>query len=306
MPLTSGPVISPKSTTSSFRSLFIFVIIEHASRRIVHVAVTSQPSDVWVARQVREATPWGEGPRYLICDNDTKYGRHFSAIAAGTGIKEIRTPLPLRMGRVNCYLIQTAAGHVLIDTGGSNARKALHRELEGAGCMPGSLKLVLLTHGDFDHIGNAAYLRSAFAARIAMHRDDSGMAERGDMFVNRKKPNILIRALVPIFTGFGTSERFTPDVLLDDGYDLSQHGLEAKVICLPGHSSGSIGILTASGELFCGDLFENTKGPALNSLIDDSPAANASAANLEGLRIGTVYPGHGQPFAKELLTKGTR
>jgi hydroxyacylglutathione hydrolase len=207
------------------------------------------------------------------------------------------------MGRVNCYLIQTAAGHVLIDTGGSNARKELHGQLESAGCIPGSLKLILLTHGDFDHIGNAAYLRSAFGAKIAMHRDDSCMAERGDMFVNRKKPNILIRALIPIITRFGTSERFTPDVLLDDGYDLSQHGLEAKIICLPGHSKGSIGILTASGELFCGDLFENTKGPALNSLVDDSAAVNASVAKLEALRIRTVYPGHGQPFIMELLAK---
>ncbi|MCJ7530910.1 MAG: MBL fold metallo-hydrolase [Anaerolineales bacterium] len=219
-------------------------------------------------------------------------------------INIITLPLPLRMGRVNCYLIQTSAGHILIDTGGSNARKELHRELESAGCMPSSLKFVILTHGDFDHIGNAAYLRSAFGARIAMHLDDSGMAERGDMFVNRKKPNILFRALVSIFTGFGTSERFTPDVPLDDGYDLSQHGLEAKIISLPGHSKGSIGILTASDELFCGDLFENTKGPTINSLIDDSTAAGASVANLESLKIRTVYPGHGQPFAMELLAKG--
>jgi glyoxylase-like metal-dependent hydrolase (beta-lactamase superfamily II) len=55
--------------------------------------------------------------------------------------------------------------------------------------------------------------------------------------------------------------------------------------------------------LFCGDLLENTKGPALNALTDDSAAANASVAKLEALKIGTVYPGHGQPFAMELLTK---
>jgi len=220
-------------------------------------------------------------------------------------ISILTLPLPLRMGRVNCYLIRTAAGHLLIDTGGSNARKALRGGLERAGCMPGSLKLVLLTHGDFDHIGNAAYLRAAFGARIAMHRDDSGMAERGDMFVNRKKPNVLIGALIPFFTGFGASERFTPDILLDDGYDLSQHGLEAKVISVPGHSRGSIGVLTADGELFCGDLFENTKGPALNSIMDDPAAAAASIARLETLKIGTVYPGHGQPFGMEMLTKST-
>ncbi|MCJ7678848.1 MAG: MBL fold metallo-hydrolase [Anaerolineales bacterium] len=219
-------------------------------------------------------------------------------------ISALSLPLPFRMGRVNCYLIPTAAGHVLIDTGGSNARKELHGQLERAGCAPGSLRLVILTHGDFDHIGNAAYLRSVFGAKIAMHYDDSGMAERGDMFVNRRRPNILIRALLPIFTGFGTSERFTPDVLLEDEHDLSQHSLEAKVIGLPGHSKGSIGILTASGGLFCGDLFENTKKPALNALMDDPVAANASLARLRALKIGTVYPGHGQPFAMELLTKG--
>ena len=147
------------------------------------------------------------------------------------------------------------------------------------------------------------HLRSAFGAMIVMHRDDSGMAERGDMFVNRNRPNILIRTLIPVFTGFGAAERFMPDVLLDDGYDLSQRGLEAKAICLPGHSEGSIGILTAGGELFCGDLFASTKGPALNSLIDDLRAANASVARLEALKPRMVYPGHGPPYAMELLTK---
>jgi len=220
-----------------------------------------------------------------------------------SNINIITLPMPLGMGRVNCYLIQASAGQFLIDTGGSNARKELLRELKNIGLMPGSLKLIILTHGDFDHIGNAAYLRSAFGARMAMHRDDAGMAERGDMFFNRKKPNILIRALLPLLTGFGTSERFRPDLLLDDGYDLSQLGLETRIISIPGHSKGSIGILTASGELFCGDLFENTKEPALNSLIDDPTAANASVANLKGLKIKTVYPGHGRPFEMELLTK---
>ena len=66
--------------------------MEHASRRIVHIAVTAHPSDAWVAQQLREATPWGAGPKYLIRDNDSKYGKQFSAVAAGTGIKEIRTP----------------------------------------------------------------------------------------------------------------------------------------------------------------------------------------------------------------------
>jgi glyoxylase-like metal-dependent hydrolase (beta-lactamase superfamily II) len=219
--------------------------------------------------------------------------------------RTIALPLPLRMGRVNCYLIEAAAGFALIDTGGPNARAALHAALADAGCSPGSLRVILLTHGDFDHIGNAAYLRTTFGTRIAMHGDDAGMAERGDMFVNRKRPNLLVRSLIPLFTGFGAAERFTPDLYLADGDDLAQYGLEATILSLPGHSRGSVGVLTAAGELFCGDLFENTKGPALNSLLDDPAAAAASLARLERLRIGAVYPGHGQPFGMEMLTKNT-
>jgi hydroxyacylglutathione hydrolase len=213
-------------------------------------------------------------------------------------------PLPLRMGTVNCYLLRTVAGFVLIDTGGSNARKMLLAELERSGCSPGALNLVVLTHGDFDHIGSAAHLRTATGAAIAMGRDDAAMAERGDMFANRKRPNALVRTLIPIITGFGASERFTPDILLDDGYDLSPHGFDAKVISLPGHSRGSIGILAAVGDLFCGDLFENTKSPALNLLMDDPAAAQASVATLATRVVTTVYPGHGRPFALAQITVG--
>ncbi len=76
-----------------FRPLFAFIITELGSRRIVHVGVTRAPTDAWVAQQLREATPFGEAPTYLIRDNDAKYGPHFSAVATGTGIAVLRTPI---------------------------------------------------------------------------------------------------------------------------------------------------------------------------------------------------------------------
>jgi hydroxyacylglutathione hydrolase len=215
-------------------------------------------------------------------------------------IKTIRLPLPYRLGTVNCYLVETDAGYVLIDTGGSNKRTELEKELLSAGCQPGNLTLIVLTHGDFDHSGNAAYLRKKFGAKIAMHHDDSGMVERGDMFGNRQKGNnILTRRLVPILFGFGKSERFTPDFYLDEGDDLSDYGFDARVLHIPGHSKGSIGILAAGGDLFCGDLLECTGRPALNSIMDDLAAGNASVESLKSLTINTVYPGHGEPFPME-------
>jgi hydroxyacylglutathione hydrolase len=221
-------------------------------------------------------------------------------------IKTIRLSLPLKLGNVNCYLIKTDDGYILIDTGGSNKRAELETELENAGCRPGNLKLIVLTHGDFDHTGNAAYLRQKFGPKVAMHAKDARMVEHGDMFLNRKRPNILVRKLVPFLFGFGKAERFTPDLYLDEGDEFSEYECDARVVCIPGHSQGSIGILTAGGDLFCGDLFENTDKPALNSLMDDLAAANASLEKLVGLEINTIYPGHGEPFSMELVLKSHR
>lgn len=217
--------------------------------------------------------------------------------------KVINLALPLGMGSVNCYLIESDSNFILIDTGFSKNWRKLDEELTQAGCKPGNLKLVILTHGDFDHTGNAVHLRQKYAAKIAMHPDDWGMLERGDMFWNRKKGNALIRLLAPKLIGFGRAEMCTPDLALEDGYDLCETGIDAKILSIPGHSKGSIAVLTTEGELFSGDLIDNTKTPALNSIMDDPVAGNASLEKLKKLGIKTVYPGHGESFSMELLIK---
>ena len=217
-------------------------------------------------------------------------------------INTITTPFIFNVS-VNCYLVRTGDGFILIDTGRTNKRGAIEKELESAGCQPGNLSLIVLTHGDFDHCGNAAYLRKKFGTQIAMHKDDSGMVERGDMLWNRNKQNILIRIVFKLFFRLSKSDRFKPDLYVDEGYDFSGYGFDAEVLDIPGHSKGSIGILTASGDLFCGDLLANVDKPEIWSIIDDSVAAHASVEKLKRLQINAVYPGHGQPFPMELFMK---
>jgi putative transposase len=107
-----GP-LSPKQTWSTFlrnhakdiwavdflqtydlcnRAIFVFVVIELGSRRLVHFGVTRSPNDAWVAQQLREATPFGEGPRFLIRDNDNKFSAAFDRVADGTDIEVLTTP----------------------------------------------------------------------------------------------------------------------------------------------------------------------------------------------------------------------
>jgi transposase InsO family protein len=85
-----------------FRSTFVFVIIELESRRVVHVNVTRQPTDTWVAQQLREATPFGEGPRFLIRDNDKKYGGQFQQMVDGANIEILKTPVEAPRANAFC------------------------------------------------------------------------------------------------------------------------------------------------------------------------------------------------------------
>jgi len=74
-----------------FRAIFVFVIIHLGSRKVIYGNVTRSPTDVWIAQQWRNATPFDRGPKYLIRDNDGKYGEHFAHVTAT--IKILRTPV---------------------------------------------------------------------------------------------------------------------------------------------------------------------------------------------------------------------
>jgi len=84
-----------------FRTIFAFFIIDLGTRRVIRFAVTRSPSRQWVAQQLREATSWAERPRFLIRDNDDKFGREFDNVAKACGTKVLRTPI--RAPRANSF-----------------------------------------------------------------------------------------------------------------------------------------------------------------------------------------------------------
>jgi hydroxyacylglutathione hydrolase len=224
--------------------------------------------------------------------------------------QEIRTiTLHGRLYQVNCYLVQADAGFVLIDTGLATRRADLGRALEAAGCRPGVLRLIVLTHGDADHAGNAVHLRDAYGGPIAAHRAEWAALERGNMRLSRGEMKFARRMMAGAlfrFAGLRGPDRLRPDLALEDGDDLAGLGLDARVLHLPGHSRGSIGILTAQGDLFCGDLFTNLGSPEPNSLVDGPADLAASVERLRGLDLRTIYPGHGGPFRMDQVETGAR
>ena len=77
--------------TVTFKVLFVFFVIAHARRRIVHFAVTAHPTAEWTAQQVVEAFPWEAAPRFLLRDRDAVYGPAFEVRVENLGIEEVLT-----------------------------------------------------------------------------------------------------------------------------------------------------------------------------------------------------------------------
>ncbi len=77
--------------TVTFKVLFVFVVLVHARRRIVHFNLTEHPTAQWAAQQISEAFPWEVAPRYLVRDRDSVYGSAFRTRMACMGIEEVLT-----------------------------------------------------------------------------------------------------------------------------------------------------------------------------------------------------------------------
>lgn len=75
--------------TINFQVLYVFLVLAHDRRRIVHFNVTAHPTAEWTAHQLREAFPWDSVPRYLLRDRDRIFGRDFVEQVKAMGIKEV-------------------------------------------------------------------------------------------------------------------------------------------------------------------------------------------------------------------------
>jgi putative transposase len=78
-------------STVMFKVLFVFVVLAHDRRRVVHINVTDAPTAQWTAQQLVEAFPWETAPRSLLRDRDAVYGAVFTSRAQSMGIREVKT-----------------------------------------------------------------------------------------------------------------------------------------------------------------------------------------------------------------------
>jgi glyoxylase-like metal-dependent hydrolase (beta-lactamase superfamily II) len=188
--------------------------------------------------------------------------------------------------------VENGESAILVDTG-----SALGYDLVLNECKKYNLKLIVLTHVHFDHAENAAKLAREFNVPVAFHKADEELFENYDAqplksygVVGRVVLGLSLKVLRE--TKIEKPENI---VYVKDGDVLSSYGIAAKIIELPGHTDGSIGVDVEGQSLLVGDALDNWISPATGHLYSDIDKIKGSAQKIRALGERMLYYGHGKP-----------
>lgn len=199
----------------------------------------------------------------------------------------------------NCYLISRPAELLLIDSGLPGNAARIVRFMRTLGRDPGELSWIVLTHSDPDHSGSVVDLREHTGAKVAIHGADAPSVT-GESAL-KEGPGLRGWAFRTLL-GLLPFRRFYPDVVLQEGDAVA--GL--RVFHTPGHTRGSISLLTERGVLFSGDALVTLHGePTFPSHFWslDFDEALRSLHKLAGLDFDVLAPGHGPPVIGNAASK---
>jgi len=208
-------------------------------------------------------------------------------------------------GRSNVFLLSYGGRNILVDTGRKKFRAELARRLQKLDLA--LLDALVLTHTHFDHAENAAFIREKYNAKVIVHQSEAGFLERGTSPLP-KGAVALTKLVVALFAKRMEPtldyEPCSPDLLVENGLDLSDFGFAARLLHTPGHSRGSISVIVDNEMALVGDLmygaFPRTIFPPY---ADDIPQMVSSWGRLLGTPCSLFMPGHGSPRDRKQVQK---
>ena len=216
---------------------------------------------------------------------------------------------PIRMGLDTVYAVKGEVV-ILIDGGFPHKLANFKDGLAKALIQPEEIKLIILTHGHWDHIGSTRDIKQLTGARVLMHEKDVHyLAEVKQTSPTGFTPwGKIMSALLNLITPFIHIPTFEVDIVAgDEELSLSEYGIPGRLIYTPGHTCGSVSVLLDSGEVFVGclaiNLFPLRLKPGLPIRGDDIQLVKDSWKKLLEMGAKTVYPAHGKPFPAQVMSK---
>lgn len=218
--------------------------------------------------------------------------------------------LRLLLGNSNGYLIPAGDGYVLVDAGAPRVGwPLLRRALAQHGIDLHQIRLIVVTHVHFDHVGGLAAIQAASGAPVMVHAAETDLLQQGTVVIPagsngygrvvNRIGNVLAQ------TGGLRFPPVRPDIVVENGLSVDNFGLDAQVIHTPGHSPGSLTLLVNGGDAFVGDLAANHlpwgHGPVLPPFFGDRATLEASWRRVLAAGAVRIHPGHGPAFPAQWL-----
>ena len=215
--------------------------------------------------------------------------------------------IPIRLGITKAFLVKDD-GAILIDAGSPGDEIRILAALEKEGVAPRDLKLILHTHGHYDHCGSTRKLMELTGAPTALHAADVHLAESG---MNDPLKPINLGGYFVQFISYRPFAPFTPDVVIESEMDLKGYGVRAQVIFTPGHTAGSISVVFEDGRAIVGDLMVGgylgswlwPTRPGYHWFADDVPALQESIKKVMERNVTTVFAAHGGPLERGAILR---
>jgi glyoxylase-like metal-dependent hydrolase (beta-lactamase superfamily II) len=215
----------------------------------------------------------------------------------------------VKLGFDQCYLIGDK-DWILIDAGESNKKKIFLKKLEDLRIIPEQIKLIIITHGHWDHIGSAKDIKELTGAKIAMHKNEKEWLEKSIVI---QPPGVtlwgkLFSRIILLFCQLIKIPSAKVDIVLDNNsVSLNEYGIAGFIKYTPGHSLGSVTVILDTGEAFVGDLLMNRlplrMSPGLPIFAEDLLKVKESLEFLLEKGVKKIYPAHGKPFNSDIINK---
>lgn len=214
---------------------------------------------------------------------------------------------PIVLGPDHCYIIREK-GTIMVDGGAPRKAKEFAESIKKISVRPEDVRLIVITHGHWDHIASAKEIKELTGGKIAMHYREKEWLEKS---LKPMPPGVtawgkILSKMITIYLPMVHIPATQVDVVIgDEGLALEEYGIPGRVIWTPGHSSGSVSILLETGDAFVGDMAMNkfplSLRPGLPIFAEDNDKLKESWRSLLVRGAKMIYPAHGEPFSADII-----